>query len=77
MQLHALTMYVHLLLEDKVTSVSMYLLDGAVKVHRSCRLCMDTDDVTASLGKVSHPLLRMHNHLHESAGMLEVLLRLW
>jgi hypothetical protein len=27
-------------------------------------LGVDADDVSAGLGKVSHPLLRLHDHLH-------------
>lgn len=41
-----------------------YLLNGTVKMYCCSRLCVNTDDVTASLGKVCYSLLWMHNHLH-------------
>ncbi len=47
-----------------------YLIDCTVQVHSGSRLCMHTDDVASSLGKVCYPLLRMHNHLQLSSNVV-------
>ena len=42
----------------------LYLLNDAVKMYCCSRLYVNTDDVTAGLGKVCYSLLWVHNHLH-------------
>lgn len=42
---------------------TVYLVDSSVQMYGGSRLCMDTDDVTSSLGEVCNSLLWMHNHL--------------